>query len=68
MEYEANRDYRNHESEPTRTPRGSYSSPRFRSLSPADARELLLRHSDPNDAEIKFMLECIERLKGSVDG
>jgi hypothetical protein len=48
--------------------RGPYSSPRLKSLSPADARDLLLRHSDPNDAEIKFMLECIERLKGSVDG
>ena len=47
--------------------RSTYSPPRLKSLSPSDARKLLLRHSDPNDTEVKFMLECIERLKSSVD-
>ena len=35
----------------------------MRIITPETAREMLLRHSDPNDPEVKFMLDCIERLR-----
>ena len=41
----------------------SYSAPGLRRLTPDVAREMLLRHDEANDPEIKFMLDCIERLR-----
>lgn len=38
-------------------------APAMRIITPETAREMLLRHSDPNDPEVKFMLDCIERLR-----
>jgi hypothetical protein len=66
MEYEAYRGYRNDEREPTRTTKLLFFT-QVDSRRPADARELLLRHSDLNDAEIQFMLECLEILRGGID-
>jgi hypothetical protein len=43
--------------------RSSYSAPTLTCMTPEAAREMLLRHSDANDPEIKFMLECIEQLQ-----
>jgi hypothetical protein len=47
--------------------RSSYSAPKLKVVTPEAARELLLRHSDENDPEIKFMLECIEQLQNPKD-
>jgi hypothetical protein len=43
--------------------RSPYSAPALRCVTPEAAKEILLRHSDENDPEIKFMLECIEQLQ-----
>lgn len=43
--------------------RRSYSAPRLKCVTPEAAREILLRHSDANDPEIKFMLAGIEQLQ-----
>jgi hypothetical protein len=45
--------------------RKAFSSPAAKLLSPDAAKELVLRNCDANDPEIKFMLECIERLRES---
>lgn len=42
-----------------------HSTPALKCLTPEAAKEMLLRHSDINDPEVKFMLECIERLQDS---
>ena len=36
----------------------SYSAPELRRLIPEVAREMLLRHDEATDPEIKFMLDC----------
>jgi len=41
----------------------SYSAPELRRLTPDVAREMLLLHDEADDPEIKFMLDCIERLR-----
>jgi hypothetical protein len=43
--------------------RASYSAPGLRRVTPEAAKEMLLRHSDVNDPEVKSMLECIEQLQ-----
>jgi len=43
--------------------RGAYCAPRLRCVTPKAAREMLLRHCDESDPEVKFMLECIEQLE-----
>jgi hypothetical protein len=40
-----------------------YSAPELRRLTQDVAWEMLLRHDEANDPEIKFMLDCIERLR-----
>lgn len=47
--------------------RKPFSPPGARRLTPDAARELLLRHCDASDPEIKFMLACIEQLKSNSD-
>jgi hypothetical protein len=41
----------------------SYSAPGLARLTPDAAREMLLKHGERNDPEVKFMLDCIERLR-----
>ena len=41
----------------------SYSAPELTRLTPDVAREMFLRHDEADDPEIKFMLDCIERLR-----
>ena len=40
-----------------------YTPPGLRCISPEAATEMLLRDSDVNDPEVKFMLQCIDRLQ-----
>jgi len=40
-----------------------YAAPGLRCISPEASREMLLEHSDVNDPEVKFMLQCIDRLQ-----
>ncbi len=46
-----------------RTP---YSSPSVLRISSEAAKELILRNSDVNDPEVRFVLECIERSKDPI--
>ena len=42
----------------------SYSAPGIERLSPADAKDLLLRNADAGDPEVQNMLDCVDELQG----
>lgn len=43
--------------------RKPYVAPACRRLTPEAAKEILLLHKDPNDPEVRHMLECIDEMQ-----
>lgn len=43
--------------------RGAYSAPTLKCVTPEAAKQMVLRNSDVNDPEVKFLLKCIENLQ-----
>ena len=43
--------------------RKPYVAPACRGLTPEEAKEMLLRHADTSNPEVRRMLECIEELQ-----
>lgn len=42
----------------------SYLAPGLERLSPAAAKDLLLRNADAGDSEVQHLLDCVDKLQG----